>query len=121
LINEQLSKKKFDEKKFCTTIILKRAKYVFLKYDKHINSKIHLSNYIVNFDWKNGYWADLILTKYNKKLYYRAFRFRNTICIFNKSNIQNKLYLNIIQFVYLMVTVVVYFLNILGSIWFKKR
>ncbi len=96
-------------------IILKRAKNAFLKYDT--NKKIQLSNHIIGFDIVNGKWIDLYLAKSNKQLEYRVVRFKNVVCAFQKSHIKNRVYLNIIHIVYLMIAMSLFFWNQLESIW----
>lgn len=68
---------------------LYNARILFDKYDNYTLSKKDIYKHILDFDWKNGLWADLVWAKYSKeKFIVRVIRDnKNKLHIFDKSNL----------------------------------
>lgn len=80
---------------------LYNARILFKKYDEKILSKDDIRNHILDFDWKNGLWIDLIWAKYsNDKFIVRVVRDKNnSLHVFDKNNIIHfiKMYLLLLE------------------------
>ena len=67
---------------------LYNARILFKKFDEKSLSKEDLRVHILDFDWKNGLWIDLIWAKYSKdKFIIRVIRDKNnSLHLFDKNN-----------------------------------
>lgn len=80
---------------------LYNARILFDKYDNHTISKKDIYKHILDFDWKNGLWADLIWAKYSKdKFIVRVVRdYNNKLHLFDKSNIWQWIQMRMLLFI----------------------